>query len=671
MAISQRSRPSDRLPSEPHSESESSSSTERPNDDDTDFFMLQANDSQSSLGVGQYREMGAVPDEELEEVHQKSPISRLPPELLISIFARLTSTSDLRNCMLVSHHWAAYAVGILWHRPACNSITHLQSVAHSLASNRASFPYYELVRRLNLSALKDKVNDGTVQPFGSCKRVERLTLTSCSNLTDHGVAALIEGNKHLQALDVTELGSLTDHTFKIVADNCPRLQGLNLTNCKKVTDESLIPVSQNCRQLKRLKLNQCVLASDRAIQSFAANCPSILEIDLHACQNISSPSITALMSQLPHLRELRLAHCARVTDDAFTSLSRRMMFDSLRILDLTACELIEDAAICHIIPQAPRLRNLVLAKCRQITDKAISAICRLGKNLHYIHLGHCQNISDDAVIQLVKACNRIRYIDLACCNKLTDDSVKHLAQLPKLRRVGLVKCQQLTDRSILALARGPTPGPLKSPVPRDSSLERVHLSYCVNLTIQGVHQLLQACPRLTHLSLTGVQAFHARDDLTRFCREAPSEFTNLQRDVFCVFSGDGVSRLREYLNAKADEERLIQPDDIDDDDISVEDDNEHGGVVVTVGGHTQAGVPVVVVGAGGQIVQTMYQPHTAQGDDDDEEGIYGDDEQDGDAVADVNAMTGSMQMTGIADPMPVDGPPRQQNDYMMNHDMTQ
>jgi len=59
--------------------------------------------------------------------------------------------------------------------------------------------------------------------------------------------------------------------------------------------------------------------------------------------------------------------------------------------------------------------------------------------------------------------------------------------------------------------------------------------------------LLNNCPKLTHLSLTGVQAF-LRDDLLTFCREAPPEFNDHQRDVFCVFSGGGVSRLRDHLN---------------------------------------------------------------------------------------------------------------------------
>ena len=264
-----------------------------------------------------------------------------------------------------------------------------------------------------------------------------------------------------------------------------------------------------------------------------------------------SPSVTALLTNLPQLRELRLAHCTGIDSRAFTDLKSGLKFDALRILDLTACDGVYDDAIARIIPAAPRLRNLVLAKCRHITDLAVRAICTLTKNLHYIHLGHCQNLTDAAIIDLVQQCNRIRYIDLACCSKLTDASVRWLAKLPKLRRVGLVKCLNLTDTSIVALARGPHSSSSKSGLqPQFVSLERVHLSYCTQLTLKGITQLLINCPRLTHLSLTGVQAF-LRDDLTRFCREAPTEFTHIQRDVFCVFSGEGVERLRSYLSRLA------------------------------------------------------------------------------------------------------------------------
>ena len=469
-------------------ESDSSDTSANPlEDDDTDYFMAHANDSQSSIGaITVVRDCD--PDLDLEQTHRLTPISKLPPEILIAILAKLQTTSDLKSCMLVSYLWSVYAVGILWHRPLCNKWTNLLNVVATLGKGeRAYFPYHEMVKRLNLSAISDKINDGTVQPFMDCKGIERLTLTNCAKLTDFGVAGLVDGCRKLQALDVTDLDSLTDRTLQVVASNCPKLQGLNITNCSNVSDDSLVQVAERCRQLKRLKLNGVFKITDASVTAVARNCRSILEIDLAGCQSISSESVTALLSNLAHLRELRLAHCIDITDSAFTNLPPHLSFDALRILDLTACEQVRDDAIARIIPAAPRLRNLVLAKCRHITDRAISAICKLTKNLHYIHLGHCLNLTDNAVIQLVKACNRIRYIDLACCSRLTDASVRHLAQLPKLRRIGLVKCQNLTDASIIALAHGPLLfGPTgKIGVPSQFvSLERVHLSYCVNLTLK-------------------------------------------------------------------------------------------------------------------------------------------------------------------------------------------
>ncbi|KAL4911531.1 hypothetical protein BDW74DRAFT_164972 [Aspergillus multicolor] len=535
-----RSRQPARLSSEAPSESSSSTSPERAADDDTDFFTLQANDSQSSIGAGNVRDSHIQTDPEIV----LPPIAYLPPEILISIFSKLNSPKDLLSCLL--------------------------RITAAVGEEDSFFLYSALIKRLNLSALTEDVSDGTVVPFAQCNRIERLTLTNCRKLTDNGVSDLIVGSRHLQALDVSELRALTDHTLFNVAENCNRLQGLNITGCTNVTDESLIAISQKCRLLKRLKLNGVTQVTDRAILSFAQNCASILEIDLQECKLVTNQSVTALMATLQNLRELRLAHCEKVDDSAFLDLPRHVTMSSLRILDLTACENIRDDAVERIVNAAPRLRNLVLAKCKFITDRSVWTICKLGKNLHYVHLGHCSNITDNAVIQLVKSCNRIRYIDLACCSRLTDRSVQQLATLPKLRRIGLVKCQLITDASILALAR-----PTQDRSVSFSSLERVHLSYCINLTMLGIHALLNSCPRLTHLSLTGVASF-LREELTVFCREAPQEFTRQQRDVFCVFSGEGVNLLRDHLNREAAPQRdMNEATMYDDEDELDEDEGQH------------------------------------------------------------------------------------------------
>ncbi|KAF1958388.1 RNI-like protein [Byssothecium circinans] len=535
------------------SDTSASTSPERGADDDNDSIMQLPNDSQSSIALS----VSPDDDEEavrraLEERARVSPVSRLPAELMIAVFAKLSSPSDLKSCMLVSKEWARNSVGLLWHRPQTGKWGSIKTVIATVRRADSFFDYSSLIKRLNLSALASEISDGTLVPLSGCKRVERLTLTNCFKLTDLSLIEMLKGNRSLLALDVTGLDSLTDGSMYTLAEHAVRLQGLNITNCKKITDASLEAVAKSCKHLKRLKLNGCSQVTDKSIIAFAQNCRYILEIDLHDCKNLEDESITTLLTEGPHLRELRLAHCWRITDQAFLRLPHEATYDALRILDLTDCGELQDSGVQKIVQAAPRLRNLVLNKCRCITDRAVMAITRLGKNLHYIHLGHCVRITDAGVMQLVKLCNRIRYIDLACCTNLTDSSITQLAMLPKLKRIGLVKCGAITDRSILALAKPKQVGHNGPVTP--SVLERVHLSYCTNLTLAGIHALLNSCLRLTHLSLTGVQAF-LREDLLVFCREAPPEFNEHQRDVFCVFSGLGVSRLRSYLNADAPQQR--------------------------------------------------------------------------------------------------------------------
>ncbi|KAF8854910.1 SCF E3 ubiquitin ligase complex F-box protein-like protein grrA [Acephala macrosclerotiorum] len=534
------------------SQSSSSNSPARADYEESDFYAGN-NDSQSSIGVPTFQDM-AVSEESCEP-----PANRLPAEVLIGIFSKLSSPTDLLNCMRVSKRWARNSVDLLWHRPACTTWNKHGFICRTLSLPDPYFAYRDFIKRLNLAALSDGVNDGSVTALQFCKRVERLTLTGCDGLSDGGLVGLLEGNHHLLALDISGDTQITEASMYTLADNCKRLQGLNISNCTRISNQSMIAVAENCKYIKRLKLNDCDQLEDVAIMAFANNCPNILEIDLHQCKSIGNGPVHALLSNGQTLRELRLANCELISDEAFLTLPPTKKYEHLRILDLTSCARLTDRAVERIIEVASRLRNLVFAKCRNLTDVAVNEISKLGKNLHYLHLGHCGHITDQAVIKLVQSCNRIRYIDLGCCVHLTDQSVTKLATLPKLRRIGLVKCSNITDASVYALAQASTRWPRRmhldvpdhlahyAPSSGSSSLERVHLSYCTNLTLTSIICLLNNCQKLTHLSLTGVQAF-LRSDLEQFCREAPPEFTEHQRNVFCVFSGQGVMGLRSHLN---------------------------------------------------------------------------------------------------------------------------
>lgn len=71
----------------------------------------------------------------------------------------------------------------------------------------------------------------------------------------------------------------------------------------------------------------------------------------------------------------------------------------------------------------------------------------------------------------------------------------------------------ITDQAIHALVDAVTDD--------EPTLERVHLSFCDNLSVQAITHLLKHIPGITHLSLTGVSAFRDRQ-YQAFCRAPPA-----------------------------------------------------------------------------------------------------------------------------------------------------
>lgn len=140
------------------------------------------------------------------------------------------------------------------------------------------------------------------------------------------------------------------------------------------------------------------------------------------------------------LRTIRLAHCPLLTDKAFPSslgyelpadgekplphrpitwleelppLILRHTAENLRVLDLTACKITDDA-LAGIVTHAPKIQTLILSGCSQLTDKALMSICQLGEHLDVLMLAHVPKITDRGVVKLARSCPNLRCVDVAC-----------------------------------------------------------------------------------------------------------------------------------------------------------------------------------------------------------------------------------------------------------------
>ncbi len=237
------------------SQSSSSNSPARADDAEESDFYAGNNDSQSSIGVPTFQDMA------VSEVVCQAPVDCLPAEVLITVFAKLASPTDLLSCMLVSKRWSRNCVDLLWHRPAASKWDKYRLICNTLSTPNAYFAYHDFIKRINLASLSDEVNDGSVEPLMNCSRVERLTLTLCRNITDQGLQGLLRNSSHLLALDISGLHEVTEVSMFTLADHCKRLQGLNVSQCKKISNESLIAVASNCKNIKRVNTNSFPNAS--------------------------------------------------------------------------------------------------------------------------------------------------------------------------------------------------------------------------------------------------------------------------------------------------------------------------------------------------------------------------------------------------------------------------
>ncbi|KAG8968318.1 SCF ubiquitin ligase complex subunit [Tulasnella sp. 419] len=490
-----------------------------------------------SLADGDHRKRQQPPKAAIEGEH--GPANFLPHEILLHIFRNVNAPRDLHACLLVSRAWCQCSVELLWHKPQFTNLAGILKFLNNLGRKDLIFTYAAFVRRLNFTLLGPDLNDQLFSRLVACVKLERLTLFGCNAISDAALAEVLRSCPNLVALDLTGVSETTDASIIVLADVARRLQGINLGNCKKVTDTGVVALATHCPNLRRIKLSGLESLTDASVSALADNCPLLLELDLYMCPRVTDESVRKLWINSSYLRELRLSLCHNLTERAFPVPPPNSSNGSSTAVATTN----------HPFPPFHRLDDAGLQPL---------VLPRIFDHLRMLDLTGCANLTDEAMEGIISNCPKIRNLVLAKCGcpLLTDMSVFELAALPKLRRVGLVRVPNLTDQAIYSIGE------------QQVSLERIHLSYCENITVQAISFLLMRLTKLTHLSLTGIPAFK-KLEYQQYCRPAPTEFTPNQRAAFCVYSGRGVNELRKHLQndmqAKQDSGSRGDADGSDDD----------------------------------------------------------------------------------------------------------
>ncbi|KAF9353144.1 hypothetical protein BGX26_009079 [Mortierella sp. AD094] len=430
----------------------------------------------------------------------------LPREIKIHVF-RYLSTFQLVRISRVSRSWRGLAMdGSLWkvidatryYKTIQDGQLRILGTAASGFLRYANFRGCSQLSGYSLSAIAEH-----------CPNIERLNLTGCRAISSKSITDVCMNMPLLVHLDLAGLQSVNNYTLQTMAVYCRSIQVLNLAWCKHISGSGLIKLTRSCQELRKLNVSGCSNLEDRLMPVMGMNLPKLRELCLNGCSSLTDRGLIGLLSGLSvgsskkHRKwrmKKRMSSSVRVSSLGHLLINQSSCNDDgeedgeeeqdkedavkeeEEESDRESNADDEDAdgedgnEATNNSPMQPsstvannssqitqesqdglqaRLVYLGLSQCRLLTHEALRAIGHLcSQHLRRLELSNCENFGDEGLVHLAQRCTRLRLLDLEDVNLLTDVSLRAFAMyLPKLERICLSYCENVTDQGIIRMLR--------------------------------------------------------------------------------------------------------------------------------------------------------------------------------------------------------------------------
>ncbi|OEJ82465.1 SCF E3 ubiquitin ligase complex F-box protein GRR1 [Hanseniaspora opuntiae] len=468
-----------------------------------------------------------------------------PEHIMRRILAKLNN-SELLKMITVNKTFAKIISELIYYRPYISSKNKMRkfeaSIFYSLAQ-ATIFPYHKLVKRLNFSFFNVTIEPGSLRVLGACSSVERLTMIRLNGITGNDISIFVKNLKKniLTSVDVTNTPLLNGDEVGAFIENCElSLQGLYMPNSQCNT-ELLNKLFEKCRNLKRVRIMETSFLTNDNLITMSLNLHKIVELDISECQNINSYAVYKALSGMPNIRDFVANGCKNIDNSFIRNLYENKVFlkklKNFSVGNLNPIFSLQDTDLYYLTVIAPNIKHLTLSKHSDITDVGMGYISKLKKSLTTLNIGHLSQISNLGISYIIE-CSKLTYLDLSACDSISSEGFILLSNFKRLRRLGMVKCMKLDDYTLL-----------KFLAKTNAQLERVHLSYCPQLTGFSILELLRRHPKLQHLSVSGIPAVQSLlPKLRDYSRQAPYEFTSEQTISFAIFSGSkNIAHIKDVL----------------------------------------------------------------------------------------------------------------------------
>ncbi|VDC08006.1 unnamed protein product [Peniophora sp. CBMAI 1063] len=314
-----------------------------------------------------------------------------------------------------------------------------------------------------------------------------------------------------------------------------RLTTLNLAGCKSVTSAALHYLLERTPGLISANLKGLNAVTNETCEILSATCTALEVLDMSRCKSLSGAGVRTIASdalragRVLRVRELRVAGLKGVTDGVLRDLG--LAAPALELLDLSYCRDLHNSSVeafvevdegvpvntpgiivlsAHQAGRDPnegrryrrrvtRLRHLSLSNCVLLTDYACAHLSHALPGLELLELGGIgAELKDDGLILLLETTPMLRKLDLEDALDITDAVLETLTP-------------QSADLGNLASTQTRVVG---------GALEHLIISCAVQLTNEGILDLIRGCPKLRVLEA----------DSTRLSSTTARDFVNLSRE---------------------------------------------------------------------------------------------------------------------------------------------
>ncbi|GAM20836.1 hypothetical protein SAMD00019534_040110 [Acytostelium subglobosum LB1] len=392
-------------------------------------------------------------------------------------------------------------------------------------------------------------------------RIGHLSLKDCWHIPIELIEGLIEYSPKVKVLVLDGCTQVTDSTIELIAKKMLHLETLSLCDCVKITTivsqrllkEHLAEVAKNGKSQSSVStgnLNEYIQESSSSSSSSSTK-RCIFEKPSFKCHAGATPNQNILMTSLNNvltasnqaptspplalkplglLQNLNLSGCLAIKDDTIINIAQLNL--PLLSISLKQCINITDRAIIQLTQHSHRLQSINLSGCTNIGDASIYAITSTCLGLRELNLNKCVNVTSSSIDKFCKTLqSSIRSLRLSKAPlAVTDDTLRLIGKYCiEMQHVNITNNTLVTDHGVNSLTKSVR------------NIVELNISYCVNISDQGIAMIASACPKLRILRMAGLNSVSSLRPIGNNCPELVeldvTECHKITSDLGCVTKG--------------------------------------------------------------------------------------------------------------------------------------